>query len=77
MELFDGKSGHQKMVDLSGQGKRTCSNSLWNEPKRNKVVIPGMLKALVFGMLGLRGPVLTGYSESQSSWKPVLFLSSI
>ena len=22
MELFDGKTGHQKMVDLSGQGKR-------------------------------------------------------
>ena len=21
MELFDGKTGHQKMVDLSGQGK--------------------------------------------------------
>lgn len=28
MELFDGKTGHQKTVDLSGQGKRTHYNSL-------------------------------------------------
>uniref|UniRef100_H0VM87 Myomesin-1 n=1 Tax=Cavia porcellus TaxID=10141 RepID=H0VM87_CAVPO len=26
MELFDGKTGHQKMVDLSGQGKRSAAD---------------------------------------------------
>lgn len=77
MELFDGKTGHQKTVDLSGQGKRTHSDSLQNEPKQAEAVTLGMSKELVPVMLGLNGPVLIGYSESQSFWKPVLFLSSV
>lgn len=82
MELFDGKTGHQKTVDLSGQGKRTSKHYRISQSEMTLLsgdVREGLvcLYCCLFLMLGLRRPVLTSFSESQPFWKPVLFLGSV
>lgn len=77
MELFDGKTGHQKTVDLSGQGNTLLSIHYRPNQGEMRSLHWWCRRSWCGRHLGWVGLFWIGYSESQSFWRPHLSLSSI